>query len=58
MDFIRPMLMPVLTVLIVSTIWCLGWLKQMEAESNRASLPTARALYVAQADDLDEIEHP
>ena len=35
MDSIRPMLMPVLLVLIVSTIWVMGWMKQMDVKSSR-----------------------
>lgn len=58
MDFIRPMLMPVLVVLIVSTVWVMSWVKQMDAQMERAGKPTVRALYVAQSDGPDEFEPP
>jgi hypothetical protein len=54
MDFIRPLLMPVLVVLIVVTIWCMGWMKSLEAQIEQASHPTERALYIADAFDDPE----
>lgn len=46
--------MPVLVVVIITTIWCLGWLKQLDAEELKAAQPTARSYYVAQGDPGEE----
>ena len=52
------MLMPVLLVLIVSTIWVMGWVKQMDAQAIQASKPSVRAIYLVQSDSPDDYQQP
>ena len=58
MDFIRPLLLPLLVTAIVSTIWCLAWMKQMDAEAVKASRPAAIAVFASAGTDSPDFDQP
>jgi hypothetical protein len=55
MEFIRPLVMPVILVLVFTILWIMGSIKAMDAQIRHAAQPTMRAAYCAQmsVDDVD-----
>jgi hypothetical protein len=55
MEFLRPLIMPVILVLLFTILWVMGSMKQMDAQIRHCQKPTLRSQYIAQStpDDLD-----
>lgn len=56
MDFVRPLLMPLLVVMIVASVWALGWSQEIDDKRERATRPVDQTTYLADAaaDDADQ----
>ena len=53
MDFIRPLLMPVVLCLMFTILLVVSWTKQMDRETARAAQPNPRMAYYSQVSAED-----